>query len=121
MCIINIVGSPDNETLASIGSEEACNFIRQLPYRPRVDFSRLFPMASPLAIDLLEKMLVFSPAKRLTIEQALAHPFLRDLHDCDDEPVSQHIMNSNDFIDDLPSRVDYLKQLIYQEMLQFHS
>jgi serine/threonine protein kinase len=119
MCIINVVGSPDDETLANIGSEEACNFIRQLPHRPRVDFSKLIPQASPLALDLLEKMLVFGPDKRLTIEQALSHPFLTDLHD-GLEPISQRIMNPNDFVDGPITRVEYLKELIYQEMLQFH-
>jgi len=32
-------------------------------------------------------MLTFNPDKRITIEEALAHPYLASLHSEDDEPV----------------------------------
>lgn len=38
-----------------------------------------------LALDLLEKMLAFNPAKRITVEDALCHPYLAYFHDPDDE------------------------------------
>lgn len=40
-----------------------------------------------LAIDLLEKMLVLDPEKRITVNEALAHPYLTPLHDPDDEVI----------------------------------
>lgn len=36
----------------------------------------MFPGADPLGIDLLQKMLTFNPLKRLTVNEALSHPFL---------------------------------------------
>lgn len=42
-------------------------------------------VANPLAIDLLNKLLEFDPAKRITVEEALAHPYLSAYHDEDDE------------------------------------
>lgn len=51
----------------------------------------MFPNASGLALDLLEKMLAFNPAKRITVEEALAHPYLEAYHDPDDEPESEPI------------------------------
>ena len=41
-----------------------------------------------LAIDLLEKMLELDAEKRLTAEQALAHPYLAQYADPTDEPTS---------------------------------
>ena len=41
----------------------------------------MFPDASALAIDLMERMLQFNPAKRITVADALAHPYLAQLHD----------------------------------------
>ena len=37
------------------------------------------------ALDLLDKMLTFNPDRRITIEQALAHPYLEQYYDPADE------------------------------------
>jgi len=36
------------------------------------------PNASPLAIDLLTKLLKFDPDERITAEEALVHPFFEE-------------------------------------------
>lgn len=66
---------------------QAQDYIRSLPIKPRVPFATLFPRANPLAIDLLSQLLHFDPAKRITCEQALNHPYLAVWHDPADEPV----------------------------------
>ena len=66
---------------------QAQDYIRSLPIKPRVPFQTLFPRANPLAIDLLSQLLNFDPAKRITCEQALNHPYLAVWHDPADEPV----------------------------------
>lgn len=38
-------------------------------------------------MDLIDKMLVFDPTKRITVEKALEHPYLASLHDVSDEPI----------------------------------
>ena len=38
-----------------------------------------------IAFDLLDKMLAFNPAKRITVEEALSHPYLASIRDLDDE------------------------------------
>ena len=48
---------------------------------------KLFPNASKKAINLLSRMLVLHPKERLTVEQALVHPYLNKYHDPDDEPI----------------------------------
>jgi len=40
------------------------------------------------AIDLLKKMLTFDPTKRITVEEALNHPYLQALHCPEDEVKS---------------------------------
>ena len=36
--------------------------------------------ASEEAIDLVKRMLAFSPEKRITVQEALEHPYLKELH-----------------------------------------
>lgn len=45
-------------------------------------------LLTSVAIDLLEKMLVFDPKKRVSAEQGLQHEYLAPYHDPSDEPVA---------------------------------
>ena len=49
------------------------------------DLSKLYPNASPDALDLLYKLLTFDPKKRITLDQALQHPYLSAFHSEIDE------------------------------------
>merc|ERR1711924_318934 len=63
--------------------------IRALPKRDQVSFKSLYPKASPVALNLLSKMLVFDPRKRITAAQALEHEDLAALHNIGDEPDAE--------------------------------
>lgn len=56
-----------------------------MPKFPKKDFSKYFVGANPLAVELLEKLLVMDPDRRITAEQALAHPYFANYADPDDE------------------------------------
>lgn len=51
----------------------------------------MFPRTNDLALDLLERLLAFNPVKRITVEEALKHPYLEPYHDPDDEPTADPI------------------------------
>lgn len=61
-----LIGSPDDASLGFLRSDNARRYVRQLPQYPRQQFSARFPNNSPGAVDLLEKMLVFDPNRRIT-------------------------------------------------------
>lgn len=42
---------------------------------------------------MLERMLDLNPSKRITVEEALKHPYLTGLHDESDEPVYEGHMD----------------------------
>ncbi|KAK8864730.1 hypothetical protein IAR55_001986 [Kwoniella newhampshirensis] len=87
--ILNLLGTPTEDTLRRVGSPRAQDYIRSLPIKPRVQFKTLYPNASPLALDLLQKLLTFDPAKRYGCEEALGHPYLSVWHDPADEPLCE--------------------------------
>eukprot|EP00511_Aplanochytrium_stocchinoi_P002829 CAMPEP_0204841488 /NCGR_PEP_ID=MMETSP1346-20131115/42284_1 /ASSEMBLY_ACC=CAM_ASM_000771 /TAXON_ID=215587 /ORGANISM="Aplanochytrium stocchinoi, Strain GSBS06" /LENGTH=100 /DNA_ID=CAMNT_0051979677 /DNA_START=9 /DNA_END=307 /DNA_ORIENTATION=+ len=80
--IIETLGTPSPEEMDFITNESARNAIAGFARnRSGNKFSEPFAGCSPLAVDLLKKMLVFDPRGRITIDDALNHPYLADLHD----------------------------------------
>src|ERR1700722_2475523 len=73
--ILNVLGTPTVDEYIGITSRRSRDYIRALPIRKRRPFNVLFPHASLDAIDFLSKTLTFDPKKRITVEQALEHPY----------------------------------------------
>lgn len=82
------IGTPASEDMAFIRSDRARRFMAHLPLCPKTRWSDLFRGVNAQALDLLDKMLVFNPAKRITVQEALKHPYLESLHCDEDEPVA---------------------------------
>ncbi|XP_039513694.1 mitogen-activated protein kinase 14A isoform X1 [Pimephales promelas] len=87
--IMLLVGTPGPELLMKISSESARTYINSLPQLPKRNFADVFIGANPLAVDLLEKMLVLDTDKRITAAEALAHTYFAQYHDPDDEPEAE--------------------------------
>jgi serine/threonine protein kinase len=79
--IIHLIGTPSDEDLAACHpSEDAVRFVHHLGHMPGVGLHTLAPSANPMALDLLSRMLVFNPDKRISVDEAIEHPFLAELH-----------------------------------------
>ncbi|GMF75478.1 unnamed protein product [Aspergillus oryzae] len=89
--ILDVLGTPTMEDYYGIKSRRAREYIRSLPFKKKIPFKALFPKANDLALDLLERLLAFNPAKRITVEEALRHPYLEPYHDPEDEPTAPPI------------------------------
>ncbi|KAK4262799.1 hypothetical protein QN277_028308 [Acacia crassicarpa] len=116
--ITELIGSPDDASLGFLRSENARRYVRQLPQCRKQKFSARFPNMSPDALDLLEKMLIFDPNKRITVDEALSHPYLSSLHDMNDEPVCPRPF-SFDFEQPICTE-EQIKELIWRESVKFN-
>ncbi len=78
--IINKLGKPDISEVR--GSANGIEFIKQIP-KPNVTLSwnYIVPTATPLAVDLLKRILTFNHEKRISAEEALYHPYFASIFD----------------------------------------
>lgn len=114
--ILHILGTPNEETLSRIGSPRAQEYVRNLPFMPKKPFATLFPNANPDALDLLDCMLAFDPSSRISVEQALEHPYLQIWHDASDEPDCPSTFNFDfEVIED----VSDMRKMILEEVFHF--
>jgi mitogen-activated protein kinase 1/3 len=63
-------------------------------------------------------MLEFNPKKRITVEQALEHPYLANLHDPSVEPASEPAPYEFSFEDE-ELEENQLRAKVWEEMLAF--
>jgi len=84
--ITRVLGSPTAEDAATVSSIKAKRYLASLPPCRTQGFAQLFPAASPAATNLLSGLLTFSPSKRISLKNALAHLYLSALHCPSDEP-----------------------------------
>ena len=112
--IVKTIGSPNNidEDLYFVKHPKAIEFMRSIQKVDEPDFEKLFENGTMEEIELLKMMLKWNPSKRITVEEALKHPYFEMLHDESDEPTCQQI-------NVLPRKFMYLnefKKFIWNEI-----
>ena len=115
--IINVLGSQREADLDFIDNTKARRFIKSLPYSRGIHFSSMYPHADPLAVDLLQRMLIFDPSKRITVMEALHHPYLSSLYDPTHNPPAQVQLNLD--VDENMGEA-MIRELMLREMLHYH-
>ena len=91
--IIDVLGTQDVNDLNFISNSSAKNFVMQFQNIPKKNFKTILNCQNPLAVDLVEKMLVFNPDKRYSIEDCLNHPYLKNMKEGIEDPVFNGKLN----------------------------
>jgi len=122
--IMELTGMPTEATTANI-SKFAPNMLeavrsRDLPSEnedPSVRvarFKQTFPTASEDALDLLIKLLLLQPEKRITAEESLKHPYVSQFHDPAVERDSNKFVNPGIDDDKKMSTAVYRERLYHE-------
>lgn len=73
--IFDLIGTPSEEDRSFVTDNVAINYLATFKHREGVDLMVRFPGATEKGVDLLRKMLNFNPFFRISVEQAIRHPF----------------------------------------------
>ncbi|XP_074556813.1 mitogen-activated protein kinase 4-like [Curcuma longa] len=117
--ILNTLGVNHDDDAADfdfVSSQLIRDYIESLPDSPGIPFASIFPDANPLALDLLKKLLVFNPAKRITVTEALEHPYMAQWYDPLVDPAADGPIDLG-FDDDLGE--DMIREMIAEETLHY--
>ncbi|KAK9847464.1 hypothetical protein MYU51_018701 [Penicillium brevicompactum] len=117
--IIQFLGNPPENIVANVASQNDLRFIRSLPECRREQMHKLIPGANAKAAALLDRMLQFDPAERISASDALDSQYLALYHDATDEPTATETFDWASIKADLTS--DVLKTAIYTEVSNCHT
>lgn len=102
--IIKVLGTPTREQIRTMNPNYMEHKFPQIKPHP---FSKVFRKASPDAIDLISKLLEYTPTQRLSAVEAMCHPFFDELRDPNTKlPDSRNV---NGPIRDLPPLFDFTR------------
>lgn len=116
--ILEVTGKPSKDDILSIQSDLATTMLESIPPIKVKKLESIFKLSSSsVEIDLLSKLLQFNPNKRLSVEQALEHPYVADFHDPEKEIICKKVIKIG-MDDNVKSTVKEYRQKLYDDILR---
>ncbi|XP_013414946.1 stress-activated protein kinase JNK [Lingula anatina] len=130
--IIEQLGTPSQEFMKRL-QPTVRNYVENRPKYPGYSVEKLFPdvlfppnstehsgLTASMSRDLLSKMIVIDPEKRISVDQALMHPYINVWYD-ENEVNGPSPMPYDHTVDEREHSVDEWKELIYKEVVAFEN
>ncbi|XP_015204986.1 mitogen-activated protein kinase 9 isoform X3 [Lepisosteus oculatus] len=123
--VIEVLGTPSLEFMNRL-METVRNYVMNKPQYPGVSFQELFPdwafpsdsehdkLKTSQARDLLSKMLVIDPERRISVQEALNHPYIHVWYD----PAEADAISDKQ-LEEREHSIEQWKELIYKEVMDW--
>mmetsp|Transcript_11421 Transcript_11421/g.18304 ORF Transcript_11421/g.18304 Transcript_11421/m.18304 type:complete len:378 (-) Transcript_11421:401-1534(-) len=115
--IVQLTGFPSEEEVKSIKSKFAKSMLSSIEIKKKVLLEDMYPDAPEEAIDLLEGLLQFNPKRRLSAEETLKHPYLKQFHNPKDEPTLPNPIKIS-FDDNKRFTIDEYRKSLYKRIIE---
>lgn len=117
--ILAVLGTPATADTEFIDSDKARAWIHAQAITKRVPWGQVYPGATPDAVDLITRMLHFNPARRISVDEALEHPYMAAYHEPPTEVVAQGPINCDFERQELTE--NQLRDLAFKEVIGFRA
>ncbi|CEL95834.1 unnamed protein product [Vitrella brassicaformis CCMP3155] len=119
--ICGLIGKPTDGEIDAVNNRRCRDFLSGLPDRqpPLCEIFDGTPVSAH-GVDLIGRMLTFDPNKRISVTEALEHPYLANLHCPQDEPGGRLIPLDEFLFEDHEDHEACIRELIYREALHYH-
>ncbi|XP_057397303.1 mitogen-activated protein kinase 9 isoform X2 [Balaenoptera acutorostrata] len=127
--VIEQLGTPSADFMKKL-QPTVRNYVENRPKYPGIKFEELFPdwifpseserdkMKTSQARDLLSKMLVIDPDKRISVDEALRHPYITVWYDpAEAEAPPPQIYDAQ--LEEREHAIEEWKELIYKEVMDW--
>lgn len=81
--IIKVLGTPTKEDIREMNSNYDMKEYSKIPAVKKIDWKQILKTQNSKLIDLVNKMLCYSPVKRITPAKAMLHPYFDELRNQD--------------------------------------
>lgn len=120
--VIDVIGSPTAAEIEHIHKDSKAYVQRNLIGRKRRNMDEIFPNTPVLLRDLLDKILIFDPQKRITVNEALNHPYLDSLKNSGDGVEDENVNRFTfKYDNDMEVSLDILRKAIWDEVQLYHN
>lgn len=116
--IFDVLGTPKD--LSWIKTPQAKQWVQKLHPHSGKNLHELFIDATPKARDLISKMLLLDPAKRISAEESLEHPYLQDLRRPAEEIECRKFDLSFEFEQSIKTKFG-VRHMMYDTMMHYHT
>ena len=118
--ILSFTGTPKEEDI--FACDKAKFYLKKLPLKLKTKLTNhpsIPKTANPVALDLLQKMLEWSPKKRISVEDAMKHEYFQELYDERDLEECKSKFTFDITEEDLKQK-DKVKQMIYDDIMAWN-
>lgn len=113
---VDTIGNPKDDDLFYVKNPQTIELMNSIQKVGDSNIDNLIQNASSDEIDLFKSMMNWNPNKRISVEEALNHPYFKKFHDPLDEPSAPKIealdikMNKSDFREKFWNEIHRIKK-----------
>ena len=116
-------GKPSKKDIDKFASKERAKDIYKFPSFEKMEFDKLFPdVKNKNILDLLNKLLCVDPQERISIKEAINHPYFDVIKEFQDKEDFNFNINDKHFVNEYEEKIEEMEKrnAFFNEKINFY-